>query len=833
MIERKNVIKLLSERTKSNVYHSAVLTCYNFDSIFFESVYLPSLRSLGITNVIVLMDAGMYDNLLADSSYVCHKVSLLNYTLVRQENSHHGVFHSKITLLLGEEEGILVVGSGNLTFCGLSNNEEVWNAFHVAGNKSVHYPLLLKTWNYIKDVMNNAPSLVWKQLGWISEQSLWLQDDGYEDVVTLESGEECSVIYNSATNRIIDNITEAIGDSVVEEITIIAPFYDTEGNALTELQKRFRPSRMNCVLDLERQSAPFVLLESNTDIAFFKHSAPNPLHAKIIEFISSNGTWLLSGSANAGSMALGLNDSVFNDETCVLIHNIGRKNNIEELGIQYEPLNADDRKSIERPKQNSSELSTIKTTLKACEEKDEKLYLYFSHSGIKGYLVILDKTQKIIYKEEIISEQTFELSMDESLLEQSHVAVLMDNGIGVSNRCLIIKELHVESCNPDPKRRKLSSLLNDNSLLQNLSHILGYIEFDERDKKSASVGVGTKSSPKNKEDIIVAQERFNELKDSSLSISMHSGVRILAYLQQILFNRGDIEKSDDDLLEIDKEENSNDDGTLVYNRQKIEVSSIADDAYKMRADIVTFLKKMQQCLLDKTADMSIHGGKNTPIESPKLIALPGLNVSSAFAVASRSVIILMNKYGSNVTKWFEVRNLLVKCAGLFFSLYANAVPKDDNIRNRKIRELIKEASVDLFSALSFFDFKRNDASLPIVVLNCLDFLKEKEDLHLFISLYEEQLLRLNIENIRQTTVDRIQKVVKIYLNGDVPVRDFCSDDSVVYLYKKGYGFLLVDNIKLCYGSLSFDYHGSWFDGKVPNHTVSKYPATKYKGYKDL
>ena len=150
----------------------------------------------------------------------------------------------------------------------------------------------------------------------------------------------------------------------------------------------------------------------------------------------------------------------------------------------------------------------------------------------------------------------------------------------------------------------------------------------------------------------------------------------------------------------------------------------------------------------------------------------------------------MNKYGSNVTNWFEVRNLLVKCAGLLFSLYANAVPKDDNIRNRKIRELIKEASVDLFSALSFFDFKRNDASLPIVVLNCLDFLKEKEDLHLFISLYEEQLLRLNIENIRQTTVDRIQKVVKIYLNGDVPVRDFCSDDSVVYLYKKGYGFLL-------------------------------------------
>lgn len=830
MIERKNIIKLLSERTKSNVYHSAVLTCYNFDPIFFESVYLPSLRSLGITNVIVLMDAGMYDNLLADSSYVCHKVSLVDYTLVRQENSYHGVFHSKITLLFGEEEGVLIIGSGNLTFSGLSNNEEVWNAFHIAGSKSVHYPLLLKTWNYIKNATNNAPSLVWKQLSWISEQSLWLQDDGYEDVVTLESGEKCSVIYNSATNRIIDILAEAIGNSVIEKITIISPFYDTEGYALKELRKRFKPSRMNCVLDLARKSAPFALFESSTDIVFFKHSAPNPLHAKIIELMSSNGTWLLSGSANAGCMALGMNNSVFNDETCVLIHHIGRKNYIEELGIRYEPLNDNDRKSIERPKQNPSEFSTIKTTLKACEEKEGNLYLYFSHSGFKGYLIILDKAQEIIYKQEIISEKTIKLSMDDSLLEQSHIAYLMDNGISISNRCLIIKELQIERCNPDPKRRKLSSLLDDNSLLQNLSHILGYIEFDEKDKKRMSLGVGSKSSSKDKEDMIVAQERFNELKDSNLNISMHSGVRILAYLQQILFNKGDIEKSDDDLLEIDKEENSNEDRSLVYYRQKIEVNSIAGDAYKMRTDIVNFLKKMQQYLLGKTADISIHGGKNPPIETSKLIALPGLNVSSAFAVAARSVIVLMNKYGSNVTKWFEVRDLLVKCAGLFFSLYANSVPKDENIRTRKIRELIKEASVDLLSALCFFDFKRNDTSLPIVVLNCLDLWKEKEDLHLLISLYEEQLSRFDIENIKQTTVDRMQKVVKMYLNSDVPVRDFCCDDSIVYLYKNGYGFLVVDNIKLSSGSLSYDYHGSWFDGNVKYNTCH---ATKYKGYKDL
>lgn len=127
MIERKNIIKILGERV--NVYHSAVITCYNFDPIFFESVYLPTLRRLGITNVVVLTDASMYDQLLSDASYSCHQVKMNGYQLVRKENHYGGVFHSKVIMLFGMDEAALIVGSGNITFSGMSNNEEVWNAF--------------------------------------------------------------------------------------------------------------------------------------------------------------------------------------------------------------------------------------------------------------------------------------------------------------------------------------------------------------------------------------------------------------------------------------------------------------------------------------------------------------------------------------------------------------------------------------------------------------------------------------------------------------------------------------------------------------------------------
>ena len=411
------------------------------------------------------------------------------------------------------------------------------------------------------------------------------------------------------------------------------------------------------------------------------------------------------------------------------------------------------------------------------------------------------------------------------------MVVLMHNGTNISNRCLLIKEMNVECCNPDPKRRKLSSLLDDEGLLQNLNHILGYIEFDENDKKHKSVSLTANvSTSKSKEDVVVLQDRFNELKDSYLSISMHSGVRILAYLQQILFKKEEAEKSDDDLLEIYKDENGNDNkNTSTDNLQNVEVSSVANDANKMRTEIVNFLKKMQQFLLNRTKDSDIHGEVHKALCRPKLTAVPGLNASSAIAVASRSVVVLMNKYGSNVIRCKEIKELLMKCAWLFFSIYGNAIPTDDTNRSAKIRTLLNEASIDLLSALSFFSFGKTDVMLPIVVLNCLDIWQDKDEQYRVISIYEDQLSKLNGENLHKKTIDRITSVVNTYLEGDTPMREFSKYDDVVYQYRKGFGFLLVDNIKLDSDGLSYDCHGLWFDVKF----TIRSGGMKYKGYKEL
>ena len=470
MIERRNIIRLLSDRT--NVYHSALLTTYSFDPIFFESVYLSILRKLGITNIVILMDANMYDQLLADSNYQCHRVTQNNYTLVRQENTHSGVFHPKMVMLFGEEEGSLLLGSGNLTYSGLSNNEEVWSAFHVMGSESIHYPLFYKAWQYLKKVTSFVSPLVQRQIDWMQEQCTWVHNESYEEILLLQSGEECQLLFNSTTSTILNSVYAAIGEKEIDEITVIAPFYDTEGHALKELLRHFSPKRMKCVLDLDRQSAPYSLLQDDTFIAYYKSTSSNPLHAKIIEIQGKEETWILCGSANAGNMALGTTTSVFNDEACILLHSKIKRNYIRELGISFTSLTSEEKKTIVRPKQEKKEESSILVKLISCEEKENELFLRFNKSGIEGKLTLLDHAQNDICCFDIISAEETSIEIGNDCVGALHIAVLKKDNVEISNRVLVIREIHVERGNPDPKRRKLSSLLDDADLLENLGHIL-------------------------------------------------------------------------------------------------------------------------------------------------------------------------------------------------------------------------------------------------------------------------------------------------------------------------------------------------------------------------
>lgn len=823
MIERQNIIKLLGDRT--NIYHSALLTTYSFDPIYFEAVYLSTLRKLGITNVVVLMDASMYDQLLSDSNYQCHRVSQYNYTLVRTENYHSGVFHPKVVLFFGEEEGTLIVSSGNLTYSGLANNDEVWNAFHVQGNNSIHYPLFYQAWKYLSQSANQTSSLVSRQIDWMLEQSPWLHQETTDSTALLSSGEECALLYNTAESTILDKLLLSIGDKRIVSIKVIAPFYDAEGDALSALKKQLAPKEMLCILDLERQSAPYSLLKTDTSTVFCKSDSSNPLHAKIFELQAEDETWLLCGSANAGNMALGTGHYAFNDEVCILLHCNTQRNYIAELGLKYIALTQEERKSIIKPKQIEKDPNKLQVKFVYCEEQNDELRLQFSKDGIKGELTLLDSHQSIIYQKNIITRQDMSINIADVGIANLNMAVLMNNETEISNRLLVVREVNVERGNPDPKRRKLSRLLDDPDLLENLSHILGYIEFDDAKKMSKRVKSADNTTSDEQEDVAVTSDRFNVLKDSALSISMHSGIRILGYLRQILFKNEEIENTEDDLLEIDDEGSKGDDEKEKDFDHK---SSEASDAAKMRNDVVSFLKKMLSFLQEKTKDASIYGDYNKAVNRQCLQAVSGLNAASSIAVAARAIIFMMNKYGQVVRKPAEVRDLFIKCTGYFLSLYSNKLPDADTLRNRKIRELLNDATIDVLSALCFFGYDKQDCLMPQLVLNALELWKGQEEINDLLPLMDSQIERLNPEVLNPKSIDRIRGIAAVYLNGETSIEEFSLWHDKIFMLRRGFGFLIVDNLKRASNGWSYAYHAPWFDDKISSTT-----GTKFKGYYDL
>lgn len=825
MIERCNIITLLSRR--SNVYHSAILTCYNFDPIFFESIYMPTLRKLGVVNVIVIMDAGIYDSLLQDDNYHLHSIEGDDYTLVRYENSHHGVFHPKMTLLFGSDEGSVIIGSGNITFSGLSLNEEIWNAFNIKGNDSANYPLLFSAWNYILSLSDSFPTLPKRQLDWIKENSEWLDKVVPDVPVTLTNGDTVWFLNNNLS-RIADSVIDIIGQNKVKEITVVSPFYDAEGAAISRLKEAFNPKAFKCVLDIERQSAPYPLLTRNNGIEFLKYDDPvNSLHAKLYEFQTNNGTWILSGSANASGMAIGLYGRNYNDEFCVLIHHKQTYDYISQLGLdkKFKAITHEELKTIKGPAPNKSNAPARQTTILYAEYNEEGLHLSFSEANISGQLVILNNKLQVIHNKAIKTKNDMTIDIPEGIENSMNLVVLQQKGEDISNHSLIIKEGLVEKCNPDPRRRELSRLLSDNAFAENFAEILNYVQFEDDDvviRRNRSTG-----QINNNKDLgpVVDRDDFEDLKDKSkISISLNSGVRILDYLSKIFF------KDSIQVTRNENLENANAENDTYYEEVTIDIN----EAEIIERSICRYLKRMNNSLADR-----INRKENTTIGAPevcnlpKMVCKPGLNSCTSFAVILKSIVYLLSNHGDSVTKKEDIKAYLIHNANLFFSLFHNELPNEQTNVDKKCRSLLSEIIPLFLLSLSFFHYNKDELSFFILtLLNCFDYSVATGKN--FKELYSEYIDLLNqTDAVKEQTIEIMQRVATVYLkNPDIPITEFNYYLDTIFIYRKDYGFFIADEIYKDNDIWTYTYWHPRLDYQEDNVDYTKGASrNKFKGFK--
>lgn len=522
-LSRHNIFELIGG--KQNLFHSAVLTSYSFDPIFFESFYLPRLRQVGVTNIIVFLDASIYDTILAEyASYGLQSDKRL-YNLVRLPASSAGVFHPKITMLFGEETGLLLLGSGNLTYNGNGLNDEIWNVFSLRGKNSPYESLFRNVWAFFRFKRMPQSILLNQQMKWIEENTHLNIFSPVNDSLAISiNNEKFLFIINDNNGNILTKIIKLVGDEKVESITTISPFYDINGALLSILYDNFNPVSINCVYS-ETGIYPFDLMHNNPEWLnlylwenVFNSTEGNThrLHAKIVQLTLETRTILISGSANLTTAAFIGN----NDEASIAIISEDRKDYIKMLGVNLDRrLSIDDDyiNSLKKPERVIPVKKSKKVIISSAELIDETLSLITNEIYLVDYrLAILDSVGKI--------ESTFKIVSNgpnlkfEGVKQEGRLVVLIDaeEKEEISNRCFILSDTDLSRFNPNKALQKFESLLETNKWKENFTAIMSYLWFVDPEGK-------INSSTKN---LSVSQYKSNQKEGQNVSSDEFDNIRI-------------------------------------------------------------------------------------------------------------------------------------------------------------------------------------------------------------------------------------------------------------------------------------------------------------------
>lgn len=333
-LNRRNVLEILGNDKRR--YHTCLMTAYTFDFLFFERRVLPVLRGTGIKNINVFVDKKELASsveMAGPKSFAGHHA----YSLI--DVVSEGVFHPKIMLLIGKSEGLLVVGSGNLTASGLSSNDEIWSAFHFKDIAHPHAVLFAQAWSYISRWLSNARGVHREKLAWIKRDAPWITE--LSD--SSEAVEIDNVRYSFVQNGTTDNHWGALTNLSfkADKMTLIAPYYDQDGKTIEALINLFQPKSTACIVDDTTGKPPLKFEMIRDNVAFYRwHDCikredefKGRLHAKMIHLINGDEEILYLGSANITVQALG--EKHVNDEAGILLRRAKMNSSwLDELGIQ-------------------------------------------------------------------------------------------------------------------------------------------------------------------------------------------------------------------------------------------------------------------------------------------------------------------------------------------------------------------------------------------------------------------------------------------------------------------------------------------------------------------
>lgn len=528
-IERTNILSLIGGNGR---YHSCILTTYSFDFHFFEMKMMKWLRSCGVSNTSVYIDGHFYSELMQNPTGEEMSKSS-NYSLI--PIFEKSIFHPKILMLFGNNEGLLIVGSGNLTNSGNGNNDEIWGAYHFDVKNPKNTWLFSNAWQYFILLSSNAKGVNFERVSsWITDNSKWLEKLPVGDFFQfskISEDESIAFLYNSDESSIWQNVLRLIEEDTINEILIVSPYYDSDGKTLAEIKNEFPTASINVVLD-ESGVLPHNL-QSENDFSFYDWKELNVsrnlgvkqksrLHAKILYLKASNGVeYCLFGSANITSAGLGL-FGVSNNEVSLFVKST-KNNLLNRIGIKIKSNSKKLLSDFEATKNNDIlnliiNKNRFRYKIYLVELHESKLTIYSNiDKETKLIIVFYDKNNQI-YRQEKVEKITAQYVLKiNSNDEYLHYIQFQDlKGIGISNKILISKVESIIRTHPNPRNAAFEKALSQfqNGELSNILDLIHYASTDDTEKQDGIyIAVSSRKSHGQSQKFIADQSQLYDLSE--------------------------------------------------------------------------------------------------------------------------------------------------------------------------------------------------------------------------------------------------------------------------------------------------------------------------------
>lgn len=575
MIKRQNILDLLGGDSKK--YHSCIITSYSFDVMFFERAVLPKLSKAGITNINILVDAGMFEKQLSSFSGKEYLDRRYGYSVTPIKMN--AAFHPKLLLAVGKTKGFLAVGSGNLTGSGLSFNEEIWGTlFYKVGHEN-STAIFSQVKYYLQNLKPLVKGVNYTKLEWLETFSPWYKKLRPQlNGVTSVGDEKVSLLTSFGDRSFFNEIILPLSKEP-ESIKILSPFYNKNGQFLKDLIDVLQPKSFHCIVNSEMGSLP--LNFKNNFIKFTDWSSfaedgkrhPN-LHAKAIQISYEDKTYFILGSANATKEAFGnQSNNTSNAEAILFIKSSRSKDYFEDLGVDFSGEGTLDIESFsikEKEEDSEDETFVFENYIQLVEIKSNFIIMYFSKfvDGDCSFIIEDGDGERLNSIEVQINGGNLEINIKTPIKGDPFRCYLNNDEKRISNYGYFHNVNLLLKTNPDERLSRFNDL-KQHAFFDDLEMEL-FLDFlsDEgvfhRDSSATKRAVPNKNNvDDNSEKETVSSEEFNKHSEeigSNSSHEIHISTNIEDFLTALNFEVADVEDELSDNIE-ETESNEEDGGS--------------------------------------------------------------------------------------------------------------------------------------------------------------------------------------------------------------------------------------------------------------------------------